>query len=1138
MKKRIRQKKIKKSFVAVLLVWLCVLTSSMIAWAGSAYFSGTGSGSLLNGILTYSVAGEASVDGQDDSLVSISKAAAQASLEQNSNNKLVIKAVASVQTKNNCGTVTGYAGTVTATVTIKNPQESGYAVLIDSVTVNSGSATILTEAGVYEGSFTLAPGKSFTVSVVSGSINQTSTSNSGTERTATVTVQASQVSSNELKLISSPLAAYSVGDYSVGTSGINVTDSLSAGTTITMPANDPVASGYIFYGWRLNDGRLLKAGESFALTSDVSVSPIFLSESNYTTDANGKFMRKDSNGKTSYGPFQLVNSKAQYLFWTDALYASKESGDIVKLVEDYALPATYADNGVLVPTAFLNGSDQALNYIIPKEYTVLVPYSDQDTGGVQDYDRNGGRACTTAHKTLTLNDGHTITTNGTLIVNGKVGGNSFKNEGTVYGTYGKMVVAGDIIVNGDLYARGYMVDSNHTSHEDNNGTGLIVVNGSGKVHMPLQILDYRGGNATKDVRDSIFPISMFKFQNIMLRTEYESGAKLLGQYFVSTSDNNGAQVSQGETELLGNSSAAFIQVSSGSLFTDYSYSKDQIIASADGDVVLNNLSISVRVTALSGIVDLTTVGKEVPIPYGLALKVLSGASLTTKANLKLLPGSWVEIQSGGNLEVSSESSIYLYDNSVYQTAWSYAVFSDGTHKPYLTIPGLIKSGINTWNNDAVVHVKGTVTINGSVLESTGHSHSVYGYPGGKLELKSTIATSGSINELVNADKSPTASTKWQSITGLLAGRSTSATNYVDFATSGTGDYYTTDVWASDTNAAWYQYTVSVANGTAGLTPSGVPTVGKAYTTSDTVAGYSVKNGKFAFMLGGGYNYATANGTPLAVSNGTYTHTVTSDTVIAIEKHVAKILGGTTYKTLSEAVAACGTDTYIQMIMDTTESLTANTSHDVYVDLAGKTVNLPGLSGSNKVYFMDRATDAYTDSPGRVLGEGATTLPDISKYTADGITRHYIKIGDAKNGYSFPRVTASVTGIQFAFDTAEKTGYLTFRGTFRGNSTAVGALTDLGFEIDGKENWYSTPEDGETTSGSFNAADEMHIFYTRNVATAAEIDSVLAMMEFNSATSVPGAVTQKMSTLIPALKTDLAAEISSNADLAAFFGGGQ
>lgn len=733
-----------------------------------------------------------------------------------------------------------------------------------------------------------------------------------------------------------------------------------------------VQDGYAMKGWMLGNTfvkDVISISYSVGTTS-IKVYPVILPE-NYPT-----------------GTFEVSGIK--YDTWDTAMSAAS-SGELVTLRKDYKLPTTYeeqglpASGGCYVTTEKGSSGNNVLKYSIPSNVRLLVPYDDNEDIGLTEpvssknidectY-RNGGTACTTANKTFEIPQNTKLVVDGTLIINAKVSGNSTANEGTVFGTYGKMIVGGDVTINGTLYARGYIVDANHTKHADNNGTGYIQVSNTGCVYMPLQIFDYRGGSASSSVYNWIFPISQYKFQNIMVRTEYMVGASMYGQYFTSVGDNAwtiatlvNAQLTIGSQQLIGNDTNSFIQLTSGSVITDYDYDGDQLIISVKGSTSFNDITVSV--TASGRPLDITTSGKQIPIPYGVGIKILDGGTVNFDKEMKILPGSWVKIFNGGTLNILNGGSVYLYAKKDYNSAWSY-----GQNGTQLNVPGLINKNATTWNNDAKIIVEGNIKINGTIVESNSHSGGIVGADGGVIEDYSGFTATPTIYEIAdnNTDK---VTTNWNSITGILAGLSNSSDNNCQFKLSGTGKYYAKNLLDDVNNAVWYQWKVklnaeALVNSGLGIVGNTFPTI-NAQNSEESIIGYVCSNSVFTFSLKtpSGYKVEELPTTNIGTitegtSKGTYNLSgVNGDATISVK--LKQISTGVTYSVniswdqTETAVYTSTKTTYtwnlLKLFYDTSEEGSWNNTKSV---MSITLDNTESTGGFNATFTYDSKIEANT-----------------------------------------------------------------------------------------------------------------------------------------------------------------------------------
>ena len=142
------------------------------------------------------------------------------------------------------------------------------------------------------------------------------------------------------------------------------------------------------------------------------------------------------------------------------------------------------------------------------------------------------------------------------------------------------------------------------------------------------------------------------------------------------------------------------------------------------------------------------------------------------------------------------------------------------------------------------------------------------------------------------------------------------------------------------------------------------------------------------------------------------------------------------------------NTYIKLLHNTTEDI-KNITKDIYLDLNGRTVTGDiSVTGANKLYGMDSATDTYDGTKaGKIVGTVTGYAPT---YQTPGDTNdRYVAISVTENGtsnLSFHRFNISVSGYRFELKAPECA--LFFIGKFQGDDAAKNHLTELGFTLTG------------------------------------------------------------------------------------------
>ena len=145
--------------------------------------------------------------------------------------------------------------------------------------------------------------------------------------------------------------------------------------------------------------------------------------------------------------------------------------------------------------------------------------------------------------------------------------------------------------------------------------------------------------------------------------------------------------------------------------------------------------------------------------------------------------------------------------------------------------------------------------------------------------------------------------------------------------------------------------------------------------------------------------------------------------------------------------------------------------------------------------MDKTTDAFTVGTGRVIGAAAASVANLTEYT-DTSTKRYVKIGDATNGYAFPRVATAVTGVGY---NSKDNGYLVFQNTCRVPTIYKDKLTALGFLINGDSTWYNgTLTAADATPADRNGYSKGTVFRAHYIMPDADITGVQAKANFGGA----------------------------------------
>lgn len=471
--------------------------------------------------------------------------------------------------------------------------------------------------------------------------------------------------------------------------------------------------GYKFYLWQdenstplSKDATITVDGSSVAANS---ICPIFVSE-----------------GELGAPAYRIPNGKlaGDYYYWDDAMNAAGINFDKnVVLLQPLSLENVKSRNS----------ADTAKTFTIPNGVTLVVPYSDKLSTGKEDAVNTSDKTAAEqygvaegyngtgkAFRTLTVPGNYTLNVNGTLLVNAVQGGkNGVSYQSHIVGTYGQMIVGGTVNVNsgGELYARGYITDLNHTTDAH---IGKIHVNDGGSLIQMMQITDHRGGHYTEAVYQQLMPITMYYLQNNMVDTVYEYGSTMRAQAVLAAYTGTYDAV-LADVRVIANGAdketpCMFVMDQDTAISTKYNYAEDKLHVTLDrGKVTMNFLQIDHPIMSINTAKNVLTISDNMPITVG------ENATLETNYDLKFLPGA--ELTVNGTLNINKGSDLYFYGATDYQADWSYGQFrthiqpvgSIGNDKP------IIKEEKTTPKTDAKLNLYGTLTLSGTLSQSTNHS---------------------------------------------------------------------------------------------------------------------------------------------------------------------------------------------------------------------------------------------------------------------------------------------------------------------------------------------------------------------------------------------------------------------------------
>ena len=296
-----------------------------------------------------------------------------------------------------------------------------------------------------------------------------------------------------------------------------------------------------------------------------------------------------------------------------------------------------------------------------------------------------------------MSEGTSITVNGAISLGGRYFAAGGSQQGRPVGDYGyiKMADNSSITVKngGNLYAWGFI-----------SGSGSVLAESGATVYEFYQIADFRGGSASSNMGNKVFPFSQYFVQNIEVPLTLNAGANekvFSGVYAMSTTYTT-------SINFIGND--GMFKVVSGSFTKDYDEKTDRLILTVNGEAELNTLALS-----LAGM-NVDSASYVLPITNNISINIQSG-KVTINQDTALLTGVEVSIAEGADLTVSSGKNVYIYDGDEWNSdnfVWGPCKF-----KSVAYAPGKAYNRTNADLKDAKVNVNGSLTAIGAIYTTKG-----------------------------------------------------------------------------------------------------------------------------------------------------------------------------------------------------------------------------------------------------------------------------------------------------------------------------------------------------------------------------------------------------------------------------------
>ena len=335
------------------------------------------------------------------------------------------------------------------------------------------------------------------------------------------------------------------------------------------------------------------------------------------------------------------------------------------------------------------------NYAIPSKVTLLIPFDEAKTCYTTTPAPTTSREDAKVFRTLTMSEGASLTVNGAISVGGQYYAAPGSGQGHIVGPYGYIKMesgsAIDVKSGGALYAWGFV-----------SGSGAVTVQSGGSVYEWYQILDFRGGNASAQIGNKVFPFNQYAVQNVEVPLTLHAGASET----VYSGVNAAGGIKPTSIPFIGNN--GMFKLNSGTLTKAYDGATDRIIYTIDGVAELNSLSLK-----LMGI-SVNSKDFVLPLTNNMTINLNTGGKLTINQTAALLPGVEVSIAKGAELVVSSGKSIYIYDRGEWG---GYCGGNSAEFIPVVYAPG--RTGKRAPLADVKVDVNGTLTAIGGIYTTAG-----------------------------------------------------------------------------------------------------------------------------------------------------------------------------------------------------------------------------------------------------------------------------------------------------------------------------------------------------------------------------------------------------------------------------------
>lgn len=338
------------------------------------------------------------------------------------------------------------------------------------------------------------------------------------------------------------------------------------------------------------------------------------------------------------------------------------------------------------------------NYTIPSKVTLLIPFDEAKTCYTSTPIAITSTPTAKPFRTLTIAAGSSLTlaSGAAISIGGQYYAASGGASGKMVGPYGYIKMesgsAIDVQSGASLYAWGFI-----------SGSGSVTVQSGGSVYEWYQILDFRGGSASSDMGNKVFPFSQYAVQNVEVPLTLHAGASET----VYTAVYAIRKINPTSIPFIGDK--GMFKLVSGSLTKAYDGATDRIHYTIAGVAEVNSLNLKL------GSMSVSSSSYVLPFTNNMTVDLTSGSKLSINQTAALLPGVQANIAQGAEMIISSGKSIYIYDRDEW-VAQNFVTGGKFKAVPYT--PGTHYNRTEANLIDVKVDVNGTLTANGSIYTTT------------------------------------------------------------------------------------------------------------------------------------------------------------------------------------------------------------------------------------------------------------------------------------------------------------------------------------------------------------------------------------------------------------------------------------